>query len=256
MRRTLPICRPLVLVLLLAACPAADETPPPPSPPLTFDRLLNPAQMNEYHPLTEEVLAAVTPESLRSLPQWQIDQLYARLDGGPIPDGDWQGSFFFADGLGPRSFVEGIENLDLVLPIDPDALSRFGETLWLGKRFSKDEALARSPVEADSDLLDLFGVSLQPELLFPATLSCGESLHDPRKQSVIIDYSETHLHDGYLEEIDYLAGPGGLAIRDEMRRIRPGFYLGIAYAKGQPLLVFTLFNAEVRASGETGEEGC
>ncbi len=116
--------------------------------------------------------------------------------------------------------------------------------------------MARTPIDPESDLLDLFGLSPELPLLFPATLSCGESLHDPRKQSVIIDYSETYVHDGYLEEIDYLAGPSGLAIRDEMRRVRPGFYLGIAYAKGQPLLVFTLFNAEAEAAGETGEGGC
>jgi hypothetical protein len=249
------IYRALLLALLLAACRGADKPPPPP-PPLTFDRLLNPAQMEEHHPLSEEVLAGITTESLRSLPQWQIDQLYARLDGGPIPDGDWQGSFFFADGLGPRTFVEGIENLDLVLPIDPDALSRFGETLWQGKRFSRDEALARSPVDPDSDLPELFGLALELPLLFPATLSCAESLHDPRKPSVVVDYSETHTHDGYVKEIDYLAGPSGLAIRDEMRRVRPGFYLGIAYARDQPLLVFTLTNAEAQASGQTSEREC
>lgn len=234
----------LLFALLIAACRLADEAPPSPPPPLTFDRLLNPAQMDEHHPLSDEVLAGITPESLRSLAQWQIDQLYARLDGGPIPDGDWQGSFFFADGLGPRSFVEGIENLDLVLPIDPDALSRFGETLWLGKRFSRDEGLARSPVDPDSDLLELFGISLELPLLFPATLSSAESLHDPRKPSIVVDYSETHTYEGYTKEIDYLAGPNGLAIRDEMRRVRPGFYLGIAYAREQPLLVFTLTNAD------------
>ena len=35
---------------------------------------------------------------------------------------------------------------------------------------------------------------------------------------------------GYQEHPDALAGRNGLRIRDEIRMIRPGFYLGRAYA--------------------------
>jgi len=48
-----------------------------------------------------------------------------------------------------------------------------------------------------------------------------------------------------LARPDLLAGRGGLLIRDEIRMIRPGFYLGRAYINRMFLLNFTLHNEEV-----------
>jgi hypothetical protein len=93
-------------------------------------------------------------------------------------------------------------------------------------------------------------------LLFPADLYCGESLYDPRRESVIIDYADTDQIEGYVEEIDHLAGRDALAIRDEIRMVRPGFYLGRAYARGRLLLTFTLYQEEAAAAGGTPAEEC
>ena len=82
-------------------------------------------------------------------------------------------------------------------------------------------------------------------LLFPAKLYCGQSLLDGRRESVIVDYNYNDEIDGYRKSPDSLAGRGGLRIRDEIRMIRPGFYLGRAYTNRAFLLNFTLYNAEV-----------
>ena len=87
--------------------------------------------------------------------------------------------------------------------------------------------------------------------MFPARLYCGQSLLDSRRESVIIDYFYTDEIPGYRERPDYLAGRRGLQVRDEIRMVRPGFYLGRAYLGKIFLLNFTLYNKEV--AGRDGD---
>ena len=89
-------------------------------------------------------------------------------------------------------------------------------------------------------------------LLFPAKLYCGQSLLDGRRESVIIDYAYNDEMPGYQEHPDALVGRNGLRIRDEIRMIRPGFYLGRAYANKIFLLNFMLYNAELAEAGQPG----
>jgi len=86
-------------------------------------------------------------------------------------------------------------------------------------------------------------------LLFPAKLYCGQSLVDSRRESVIIDYSYSDEIEGYRASPDSLGGRGGMRIRDEIRMVRPGFYVGRAYANRMFLLNFTLYNPEVAEAG-------
>ena len=72
---------------------------------------------------------------------------------------------------------------------------------------------------------------------------------DSRRESVIIDYAFTDDIEGYRQVPDMLAGREGLVVRDEIRMVRPGFYLGRAYAANSFLLNFTLFNDEVARAG-------
>jgi hypothetical protein len=81
-------------------------------------------------------------------------------------------------------------------------------------------------------------------LLFPAKLYCGQSLLDGRRESVIIDYSYSDEIADYRASPDSLAGRNGLQIRDEIRMVRPGLYLGRAYAHRMFLLNFILFDPE------------
>ncbi len=89
-------------------------------------------------------------------------------------------------------------------------------------------------------------------LLFPAKLYCGQSLIDGRREAIIIDYAYNDDIAGYQERPDALTGRNGLRIRDEIRMIRPGFYLGRAYANKVFLLNFMLMNSEVADAGRDG----
>jgi hypothetical protein len=64
-----------------------------------------------------------------------------------------------------------------------------------------------------------------------------------------VDYSEAPKLDGYRERPDRLAGPDALNIRDEVRIIRPGFYLGRAYFGKRFALNFSLVDPAVPAGG-------
>ena len=86
-------------------------------------------------------------------------------------------------------------------------------------------------------------------LLFPAKLYCGQSLLDGRRELVIIDYAYNDDLPGYQENPDALAGRNGLRVRDEIRMVRPGLYLGRAYVNKVFLLNFVLYNEEVAAAG-------
>jgi hypothetical protein len=89
-------------------------------------------------------------------------------------------------------------------------------------------------------------------LLFPAKLYCGQSLLDGRRESVIIDYAYSDELPGYQANPDALAGRNGLRVRDEIRMVRPGLYLGRAYVSKAFLLNFVLYNEEVAAAGLDG----
>src|SRR6185503_4251291 len=91
-------------------------------------------------------------------------------------------------------------------------------------------------------------------LLFPAKVYCGQSLLDGRRESVIVDYAFTDEVEGYQQHPDALAGRNGLAIRDEIRMIRPGFYLGRAYSNRMFLLNFTIYNEQTAAAGSAAFE--
>src|SRR5262249_14484734 len=86
-------------------------------------------------------------------------------------------------------------------------------------------------------------------LLFPARLFCGQSLLDGRRESIILDHAFSDELRGYRDKPDALAGRHGLAIRDEMRMIAPGFYLGRAYMDRVFVVNFTLRNPDAAAAG-------
>jgi hypothetical protein len=225
------------------------------------------ARVEHELPLGPAELAKLTPENLATLSQEQVDQVYARLTAGPVPDGAYNGTFFFADGGGAKRLSElmgGVKGLAVRIKLDK--LETIGQMLWKGKVFYRDERLLRNMIQ-DRKLLKL--VIDNPDelpktdipgrkilgliqddawLLFPAKLYCGQSLLDSRRESIIIDYAFNDEIEGYRERPDFLAGRRGLKIRDEIRMVRPGFYLGRAYMGHVFLLNFTLYNKEVAES--------
>src|SRR5690348_14419314 len=57
------------------------------------------AQLEHKFPLTTEQRMKLTPENIKRFDQEQIDQIYARLTAGPIPDGAYNGDLFFPKGM-------------------------------------------------------------------------------------------------------------------------------------------------------------
>jgi len=217
------------------------------------------ARVERLYPLTPAQRAGLTPRSLARLSQEQLDQLYARLTAGPFPDGPYQGTVVLAAGGGLRRLPEllgGAKGFSSKLGVD--ALQRVAEMLWKGKVFDRHRREVRNVIEHPSVLAKLLDADLSAMrsanffgskvgLLFPAKLYCGQSLLDSRRESVIVDAAFDDEIDGYLPAVDALAGRDGLQIRDELRMIRPGLYLGRAYGARIFLLDFILYNPEVAA---------
>lgn len=253
---------PAVLLVLFACTPA--KRPNLPFAPYGKDYAAKPdlAKVEHSYPLTPAQRADLTPASLATLTQEELDQLYARLTAGPIPDGPYQGTVIFADGGGLRRLKEILGGIKgFVADLGVDKLDRFAETLWKGKVFYRDKMELRNQITHRRALSRLFKADLSQMrtatingrkvgLLFPAKLYCGQSLLDSRRESVIIDYFFGDEIDGYLPAFDYIAGRDGLQIRDEIRMVRPGFYLGRAYIGKVFLLDFTLYKQDVAEAGK------
>ena len=193
--------------------------------------------------------------------QEQLDQLYARLPAGPIPDGAFDGSIVFPKGSsGKLRLAEILGGLKgLAAQFKGKKLEIIGETLWKGKVFYRDEKVLRNRIEDLTILRPIIGAGEIPKisvdgrdawLLFPAKLYCGQSLLDSRRESIIIDYAFTDELPGYRERPDSLAGRNGLKVRDEIRMIRPGLYLGRAYLDRAFGLNFILENKTLAKAGE------
>jgi hypothetical protein len=242
--------------LLLAACgdPSAPELK---FAPYGADYSAKPdlAKVEHDFPLATADLAKLKPEHLKAYDQEQIDQIYARLSAGPIPDGPFEGGLFFPRGIsGDKRIAEVVGGLPgMVVDLKTQKLELLGRTLWKGKVFYRDQRVLRNRIEdlailapiIDGDLSAIPKIKVDGKdqwLMFPARLYCGQSLLDSRRESIIIDYFYSDEIPGYRERPDYLASRRGFQVRDEIRMVRPGFYLGRAYINRVFLLNFTLYN--------------
>jgi hypothetical protein len=243
------------------------------------------ARVDEEFPLSRTDRMTITPENLAVASQEQLDQIYARSSAGLLPDGAYLSNLFFPPGenLGSRlgEIVGGMKGR--LADASVEALEAVGRRLWKGKVFSREQRVAWNMVEnliALRDQIDdvstvpttviprsgLLGRILPEDrvwLLFPAKVYCGQSLVDSRRESLILDYNYADEIDGYRARPDALAGRSGLRIRDEIRMVRPGLYLGRAYANRMFLLNFTLYNPDVAeaeaarfAAGATIADDC
>ena len=226
------------------------------------------AQVEYEYPIPLKELTKVTPQYLASLDQEQLDQLYARLGSGPIPDGPFDGEIVFPRGssgkLRAAEIIGGLKGLGV--NFKGRMLETAGEALWKGKVFYRDQKILRNRIQDLAVLRPIIGPGDIPKidvdgkdawLLFPAKLYCGQSLIDSRRESIIIDYAFSDDLPGYRERPDFLAGRRGLRVRDEIRMVRPGLYLGRAYMDHAFILDFVLYNKKLdqagRAEFETGQ---
>ncbi len=252
-------------VVSLTACSKAPVPPDIPFGP-TGEAALGFNELQGRFPLDDAARKLLTQENIELFNQEQIDQIYVRINAGPIPDGPYRGSFFFSEGAEFRNIADVVGGLrGRVVDLKLDKLTAVGELLWRGKVFYKQKRELRNIIDKERVVAKVFDVPVERmrretvfgeevALLFPAKLYKGASQLDPRRPSVIIDYAETAEIDGYIPEIDSLGGKDGLQIRDEIRMIRPGFYLGRAYFGTLFGLNFTLYNEDVaNAAAATGD---
>lgn len=223
------------------------------------------AQLEHTYPLNPKQLMTLTPENLKMLDQEKVDQIYARLTAGPIPDGSYDGDLFFPKGASGQTrlgeIVGGLKGIGADLELAK--LTLLGKALWKGKVFYRQQGVLRNRINDLGVFKDFFPDPADQQALqaekdhptppqnqyFPAKLYCGQSLLDSRRESVIIDYAFTDELPGYRKVPDKLAGREGVIVRDEIRMVRPGFYLGRAYMGGTFILNFTLYNKEVADQG-------
>ena len=245
----------IVAVLALAAC-TRDEPPNISYAPYDkgYQSKMDLAQVDYKYPIPAAELARITPDYLAKLDQEQLDQLYGRLAAGPIPDGAFDGRILLPRGnSGQFRLAEVVGGFTgTLLHLKGLLIEDLGEALWRGKVFFRDERVLRNRIEDLSVLKKAGLVEGEPKkmsyggketwLLFPAKLYCGQSLLDARRESVIIDYFFTDEIPGYQESPDFLAGRRGFKVRDEIRMIRPGLYLGRAYLDRGFALNFTLYD--------------
>ena len=213
-------------------------------------------------PLTAQDRKSLTPSMLKTYSQEQLDQLYARLSSGPIPQGDYEGSILVRNELtlmiekkvmdkmlNQKSFGGFFQGIAVkVLCQNRDRIECLGEFLWKGKHFyepatdgSVELRNAISMNMRSSILLKTAGLSAlekplsqarvgsfnreQRLMLFPANVYCGISLMDTRRESIIIDYAYGDDYKPFIPEVDGLVTRNGKLIRDEIRMVRPGLYL-------------------------------
>lgn len=216
------------------------------------------AEIEHRQPIPLAQLQKLTPDAIQDYDQEQIDQIYARLSAGPIPDGAFDGDLVFPKGQsGDRRLAEIVGGLGgVAVELKAIKLEHLGRALWKGKVFYRDQRVLRNRIEDTRLLQPLVGSDMgniakgdfdgkDQWLLFPARLYCGQSLLDGRRESIIIDYAFTDEIPGYREKPDFLAGRKGLMVRDEIRMVRPGFYLGRAYVGKVFLLNFTLYSEAI-----------
>jgi hypothetical protein len=214
------------------------------------------ARLEYEYPLSLEERESLTPAQLASASQEQVDQIYGRLTAGPIPDGAYDGDLFFPRGTDSETRLGEILTGPIrsrLANLGVRKTETLGRVLWKGKVFYRQERLLRNRIEDLSLLAPLTGGTVEgidklsvngreTFLLFPARLYCGQSLLDGRRESIIIDYAFSDELPGYRETPDALGGRNGFRIRDEIRMVRPGFYLGRAYLNRIFALNFTLYN--------------
>ena len=229
------------------------------------------ARVEAEFPLSRLQRARLTPERVETFTQEQIDQIYGRLTAGPIPDGPYIGEFFFARGDDGRARLEEIIGglRGRLAGAGVSLLESIGNDLWKGKVFYRDQRIARTMIQ---DRAAIRGFIQDPEtvakmavpdeswlarlfqrqawLLFPAKVHCGQSLLDTRRESIVIDHNFNDEVEGYRANPDSFAGRGVLRLRDEIRMVRPGFYLGRIYTHRAFVANFTLYNLQIADSSD------
>jgi hypothetical protein len=185
----------------------------------------------------------LTPVEVMQLDQPGLDAVYAAAAPGPIPDGTYVATPFVPR---PRASADVTAALIARLPDDASHLPvaqvrAVVVALWRKRVFDRSQHLVRAWLDGS-------------ELIYPGRVQCAPSLVDPDGTAILIDYTASEHLPGYREIPDAVTGRSGLRLREEMRALRPGLYLGRAYSGDTLVLNFVLYDDSIpRADGGEGD---
>lgn len=164
--------------------------------------------------------------------QSKLDAFYKEIEAGSkIPDGVFNGKVQIASRESKIKIIEKIR--DIFPDYSQNIEESFLERVWAGKIFYRQNINS-------AILFNRIREAQQIKLMFPAHVYFGRSLFDTNKHSVIIDYKYNQDIEGYNPKRDWIVNESALAIRDEVRQVKDGLYLGRAYLKSKFLLNFVL----------------
>lgn len=145
----------------------------------------------------------MTADDLLKLSKDELDELFSKSSAGDIPEGDTDGTAIIASGTIFSGAVAKMVNV----------------FAWQGKVFKKDRKdPSRSTLRNKLSILGFEAIVAQ--------VYKDASLFD-QKECIVLDYSETSTVAGW--------------IRDELRQVGPGLYLGKVYGlHDKPLIHFAL----------------
>ena len=226
---------------------------------------------------------SLSADDFKGMTQEELDQVYMRLSSGPIVPGDYRGQAMMKGEMTSniKNFilkkVHGVNVLQKVCG-QRDIFECFMEFAWEGKRiyapdsatgeYQLRNAVAKSVAHAVKTTMAPAGKKLvDPSnwllrtlspfpgglryMIFPAHVYCGQSLLDHRRESIVADYAWGSDFSPFITGIDDIFGRNFLNLREEIRMVRPGLYLGRVYAQKIFLFNFVLHNpvAEKQAQG-------
>jgi hypothetical protein len=231
-------------------------------------------------PLTKSMRMALSPEDFKTMTQEELDQIYIRLNSGPIAPGSYKGSVmmkgFVANNV--KNFLlkkfHGVQIVGGTVCLKKDIFECFTEFAWEGKRiYPADPATgeiqmrnavskvtahalkaALNPMIANLDPTNWLIRTVSPfygemkYMLFPAHVYCAQSLFDHRRESIVADYAWGSDFSPFIKGIDNIFGREHFGMREEIRMVRPGLYLGRVYAQKIFLFNFVLHNPDADKS--------
>jgi hypothetical protein len=215
------------------------------------------AEVEFRHPLSVDNLQQLTPDNLKRFDQEQIDQIYARLTAGPIPDGPFDGDLVFPKGQsGDRRLAEIVGGLPARVvewkAINSSSWARAVERQGLLPRPAPAAEPHRGHTPVAAARRQRHGQHPEDARRQRRTMAVvpGQVVlrPEPARRTPRVDHHRLRLHRhvaGYREKPDFLAGRNGLQVRDEIRMVRPGFYLGRAYIGASSCSTFTLYNKAI-----------
>ena len=141
--------------------------------------------------MTNPTAPITNPEDFLKLPPEQLDEIFRHATAGTIPNGEGEGTAIVAPGTAVS-----------------DKIARFVHLFsWKGKVFTPD------PVDPQRATLKNRLLLLGTKAII-AQVYRGESWLDG-KECIVLDYSQTSIVAQW--------------IRDEIREVSPGVYLGVVY---------------------------